>query len=91
VIHGAFAKAVSRPAHVEGGTPKTHGRIATSDVGFSSVIYQDVRLVLGYDLGSPDKAEKFGVHELVAGKVAVNAGLQPMSFPQSFQQAPLCP
>jgi hypothetical protein len=75
VIHGDFAMAVWRRTPVESGTPKSRGRITTSDAGFSSAIYQDVRLVLGCDLPSLDKAEKFGAHEHLIGKVAVNAGL----------------
>jgi hypothetical protein len=35
--------------------------------------------------------EKFGLHEHTTGKDGVSVGLQRMSFPQSFQQAPACP
>ena len=64
------------------------GRIVTTDVASRNAMGQDVRLVLRYGLRSPDKAEKFGVHERVDGKDAVNAGLQPIIFAKSFQQAP---
>jgi hypothetical protein len=74
-----------------GATPKGDGRIATPDAGSSNAVYQDVQLVLRYALRSSDMAEKFGAHGLVTGKAAVSAGLQSISFSQSFQQAPPCP
>jgi hypothetical protein len=72
-------------------TPKGGGRIATSDVGSSSAIHQDVQLVLRCALPWSDTPENFGVHEPLTGKVGVNVGLQRMGFLESFQQAPLCP
>jgi hypothetical protein len=91
VTHAEFASTVFRLTLTGGETPARDGRIITSDVGSSKAVCQDVQLVLSYDLRSPDKSGKFGPHESVNGRVAVNAGLQRISFPQSFQQAPPCP
>jgi hypothetical protein len=91
MIPGEFATAVGRPTLTAGGTPTGDDRITTSDVGSSKAVCQDVQLVLAYALRSPDRSGKFGADESVTGKVAVNAGLQRISFPQSFQQAPPCP
>ena len=91
VTHVEFATPVSRLTLTAGATPKGDGRIPTSDVGSSNAVCQDVQLVLSYALRSPDRSGNLGADESVTGKVAVSTGLQRISFPQSFQQAPACP
>jgi hypothetical protein len=91
VTHGEFETAVYRPTLTARATPTGDSRITMSDAGSSNALSQDVQRVWSYALGSPDKSGKFGAEESVTLRVAVNAGLQPISFPQSFQQAPPCP
>lgn len=87
MTRGEFALALPRLTRIAGAIPYRENLIATSDVASSRAVFQDVQLVLGYGLLSPDKAEKFGADEPVADEDAVNAGVQLAHFPKSFQQA----
>jgi len=86
VTRGEFALGMSRLSRLAGATPSGARPIPTSDLDSSSPLYQDVQLVLGYGLLSPDNAGKFGTDEPVSGKEAVSAEFQMTSFLQSFQR-----